>query len=142
MLNLDGTLVKDAIANDLPTDIVVDYSSINHIDDTDVDIIREYKKISKNKVKKLQINVSLRIMQPVMIALSWHCDYLEADEWFKESNRKEHTTSTHSYSMMHSLEEGYQIVMYSCTRNTDLSKMCVSHNSSVRLILPEAMAVI
>ena len=54
MYNLDDTIVKEDIADDLPTDIMVDYSSIDHIECKDIDIIRDSKEQSKEAPKKCE----------------------------------------------------------------------------------------
>ena len=48
-----------------------------------------------------------------------------------------------SYSMMHSLQDSFSIVLYSKTNDTELSpEMCSHQKIEVRLILPEHMVLI
>ena len=47
-----------------------------------------------------------------------------------------------SYSLMYSFREGFSIIIYSCTHNTNLfPEICLHQNTKVRLILPEWMVV-
>ena len=48
-----------------------------------------------------------------------HHQYLKDNFWLeKEVNLREDLPTRPSFSMMHSLEQGFEIVMYSCTHNT------------------------
>ena len=62
---------------------------------------------------------------------------------YGERNFKEHIPTQPSYSLMHSLEGGFSILMYSGTHRLNLGPdMCLHKYNAVRIILSEWMATI
>ena len=62
---------------------------------------------------------------------------------YDERSFKQDMPTNPSYSLMHSLEEGFSILMYSGTHRTKLRPdMCMHKYSAVRIILPPWMAII
>ena len=56
-----------------------------------------------------------------------------------DNNKKKEGIPTPSYSMMHALEDGFSIVMYSGTRENNMTNSCVHRYHAVRLILKKEM---
>ena len=56
-------------------------------------------------------------------------------------NKKQESIPNPSYSMMHSLEDGFSTMMYSCTYETAMGDGCVHMKYAVRLILTKRIAV-
>ena len=61
------------------------------------------------KSKKRQLNI-----------LHEHLHYLKDQGWFDESNLREDLPTLPSFSIMHSLSNGFSIVLYSCTHRVKL----------------------
>ena len=62
---------------------------------------------------------------------------------FDDDNLTDEMPPKPSYSLMHSLQEGFSILMYSNTHRTKLRRdMCMHKCNTVRIILPEWMAII
>ena len=71
-------------------------------------------------------------------------EYLKKTGWLEnDDNLRQNIPTKPSYSMMHSLEDCFQTVMYSCTHNTRVDGQLKIHkNHAIRLILAPAMTVI
>ena len=79
-----------------------------------------------------------RIREPLVA----YFNQLEKEGWLNEANMKDEMPTTPSYSMMLSLEDGFQIVMWSCTHNHKMSKdFKVHRNCKLRFILPKNMGI-
>ena len=50
-------------------------------------------------------------------------------------NQVEDMPDNSSYSMINSLQQGFQVVMYSCTHMTKLNTLQINQNTSCRIIL-------
>ncbi len=62
---------------------------------------------------------------------------------YEDINMKEEMPPNPSYSLMHSLKDGFSILMYSGTHRAILrGEMCMHKYNAVRIILPEWMAII
>jgi hypothetical protein len=62
---------------------------------------------------------------------------------FDDDNLKEEMPPKPSYSLMHSLKEGFSMLLYSGTHRAKLRPdMCMHKYNAVRIILPEWMAII
>ena len=62
---------------------------------------------------------------------------------YETINQKEGMPSRPSFSMMHSLEDGFSIVMYSHSHHVNLGHGCRLHDRcGIRIILPKWMAII
>ena len=70
-----------------------------------------------------------------------HLLYLEKMGWFKDSS-KEEIIDNPSYSVMHSLSQGYTIKLWSCTHNTYGVKGQLHLPNVVRLVVPPDMILI
>ena len=71
-----------------------------------------------------------------------HHKYLEVNEWLHDKNKRVDMPEHMSYSMMHSFDEGFSIVMYSCTHNTNNHVNTIHADQAVRIILANGMNVI
>ena len=71
-----------------------------------------------------------------------HHKYLEVNEWLHDKNKRVDMPEHMSYSMMHSFDEGFSIVMYSCTHNTKQRDNSIHADHGVRIILGNGMNVI
>ena len=75
--------------------------------------------------------------------LKMHVKYLKENNWYNPVNFVDKMPTTPSYSIMHSLEEGFSIVMYSGTHRVNLYGPLVMHQANaVRLHLPPWMCII
>jgi len=72
-----------------------------------------------------------------------HCIFLRSIGWLgDQANLRVNMPTTPSYSFMHSLEDGFEIVMYSCTHNTRLDGDLIIHkHQGTRLILGANMSL-
>ena len=89
----------------------------------------------KEQEKVTRRNANEKRSRPFRNALKQYTINLEKGGWFNPANLKNDMPMMPSYSMMLSLDDGYQLVLYSCTHNTDLSKLKVHRNSVLRIIL-------
>jgi len=80
-------------------------------------------------------------MKQIHKSLKEYTSRLHTDGWFDQCNLKEEMPVMPSCSMMHALWDGYQIVLYSCTYNTDLGKLKVYRKSLLQIILGPNMGV-
>ena len=80
----------------------------------------------------------------IMKKMKAYHEYLKTTGWLKnEDNLRQNIPTKPSYSMMHSLEDCFQTVMYSCTHNTRVDgQLKIPKNHAIRLILAPAMTVI
>ena len=64
-------------------------------------------------------------------------------KFYDEINFKAEMPTLPSYSIMHSLDEGFSIVMYSGSHRVNLrAGFCLHKNCGIRIILPKWMAII
>lgn len=85
--------------------------------------------------RNVKYNKNSRIMQLIIIILQNYTQVLEKDGWLDKSNL------VPSYSMMHTLQDGYQIEPCSFTHNTDSSKLLVHQKSLLRTIVGPNMGI-
>ena len=71
-----------------------------------------------------------------------HHVYLEKNDWLLDKNKRVDMPEHMSYSMMHSFDEGFSIVMYSCTHNTNHRENSIHADHGVRIILANEMNII
>ena len=82
-------------------------------------------------------------MKKIRKSLESHLEALKKDGWLNEENMKTDMPTTPSYSMMHSLKDGFQIVMWCCTHNHKLGHdFKVHRNCKIRFILPKNMGIL
>ena len=74
-------------------------------------------------------------------AMAFHGVKCEKSDLMCDKNKKKEGIPTPSYSMMHALEDGFSIVMYSGTHDTNMYNGCVHRNHAVRLILKKGQGV-
>ena len=102
--------------------------------------------VSRNKQrrrKKARYNANQISKKSALKNLKLHTEYLRQMKMYDDDNLNEEMPPNPSYSLMHSLEEGFFILMYSSTHRTKLGlDMCMLKYNAVRIILPEWMAVI
>jgi len=63
-----------------------------------------------------------------------HNDYLKETNWLSDENRRSDIPDHSSYSIMHSFDEGFNIVMYSCTQNTIHRRGTIYRNQPAHII--------
>ena len=74
-------------------------------------------------------------------AMTFHGAKCDKSNLMCDKNKKKEGIPTPSYSMMHALEYGFSIVMYSGTHDTNMFNDCVHRNHAVRLVLKKGKGV-
>ena len=93
---------------------------------------KQKKQRNNRKVRKYATNV-----------LKKHIADLQRMKLYETIHQKERMPSRPSFSMMHSLEDGFSIVMYSHSHRVNLESGCPLHDRcGIRIILPKWMAII
>ena len=101
------------------------------------------RKNEKKKRKKARVKANLVGKIAPIKSLKIHKSYLKDMNMYEDSNMKSEMPPKPSYSLMHSLKDGFSILMYSGSHRTKLCKaMCMHKYNAVRIILPEWMAII
>ena len=95
----------------------------------------------QNKKRKLKQNRSGK--KAALTYLRWHRNILKGKNFYDERNIVTSMPKTPSFSIMHSLKDGFSIVMYSGSHRVNLSsRLCLHRDNAVRIILPEWMMII
>ena len=101
------------------------------------------KKGQKRKRKAARLKTNQSAKKQVLRILRRHVSYLEDMNMFNKENFHPSMPTTPSYSIMHSLEDGFSVLMYSGSHRVRLnSNICLHKYNAVRIILPEWMAII
>lgn len=104
--------------------------------------VRETK-TERMKRKKARLKANQVAKKAALKKLNIHKDYLKEMRIYEDSNLMREMPPKPSYSLMHSLKDGFSILMYSGTHRAKLSgDMCMHKYNAVRIILPEWMAII
>ena len=97
----------------------------------------------KRKRKKSNLKRNREPKKPALRSLKWHKKHLTKRGFYDPENLVESMPTTPSYSIMHSLRDGFEILMYSGSHRLKLSpRLCLHHADAVRIILPEWMMII
>jgi len=100
------------------------------------------KKRKKNK-KSIRLKKNRKAKEKALKVLKIHIAYLHKMKFYEEINLKIEMPTCPSYSIMHSLHEGFSIVMYSGSHRVNLrSGFCLHKRCGIRIILPKWMAII
>ena len=75
------------------------------------------------------------------LAMRVYEDKCDSSGLMLNANNKKDSILNPSYSMMHALEDGFSIMMYSCTHVTKMCNGCVQRKNALRLILNKGMGV-
>lgn len=103
-----GNVQDDIIIDDDSNDaITASISAVNNTNSSTRHIAKSLK-----KKRKKRYNVNSTHMKPIYNALKNYTDKLVNDGWFNKVNIKEEIPVMSSYSIMHSLQDRYQIVLY------------------------------
>ena len=103
---------------------------------------KKKSKLRRSKNSNQRRNKAKTIMARIREPLKVYFDQLRNEGWLNEANMKDEMPTAPSFSMMHSLEEGFQIVMWSCTHNHKLgTDFKVHRNSKIRFIMPKNMGI-
>ena len=101
------------------------------------------KKGQKRKRKAARLKTNQSAKKQVLRILRRHVSYLEDMNMFNKENFHPSMPTTPSYSIMHSLEDGFSVLMYSGSHRVRLNpNICLHKYNAVRIILPEWMAII
>ena len=101
------------------------------------------KKSQKRKRKAARLKSNQNTKKRALKVLERHCKYLKEMDMYNEVNFKPSMPTTPSFSIMHSLEEGFSILMYSGSHRVRLNpNLCLHNYNAVRIILPEWMCII
>lgn len=97
----------------------------------------------KRKRKKTKQRNNRVCKDAALKGLKWHKRILMENNFYLPENLLESMPKIPSYSIMHSLKEGFSILMYSGSHRVKLSpSLCLHHCNAVRIILPECMMII
>ena len=97
----------------------------------------------KRKRKKTKQRTNRICKDAALKCLKWHKKLLIEKNFYLPENLVKSMPKTPSYSTMHSLKEGFSILMYSGSHRVKLSpSLCLHHCNAVKLILPEWMMII
>ena len=97
----------------------------------------------KRKRKAARLKVNQNSKKLTLKVLGRHISYLKEMGMYNEDNFNPSMPTTPSFSLMHSLEDGFSILMYSGSHRVRLNPTTCLHNyNAVRIILPEWMAII
>jgi len=99
---------------------------------------------SQHERKQQQQKANIKIKKKILNKMKAHHKYLKDDGWLEDNeNLRQNLPTKPSYSMMHSLEQGFQIGRYSCTHSTRADGQLIIHkNHATILILAPGMTVI
>jgi phosphotransferase system IIA component len=102
------------------------------------------KKKKKKKKKKQKQKVNNQWKKGDIDALKQHKQYMESLGWYNSTNWNPFMPTKPSYSIMHSLREGFSIVIHSGTHrvNLDDQSLRMHKANGVRLHLPPWMCLI
>ena len=101
------------------------------------------KKGLKRKRKAARLKTNQTTKKIALKVLGRHIEYLREMNMYNGENFKLCMPTTPSYSIMHSLEDGFSILMYSGSHRVTLNPdICLHNYNAVRIILPEWMAII
>ena len=104
---------------------------------------QELQRAAKRCKKLFRLKNNSKCKKQALKVLRYHISYLQSKHFYDDRNLKIEMPPTPSYSMMHSLKDGFCILMYSCSHRVNLrSSLCLHSCNSVRIILPEWMAII
>ena len=67
-------------------------------------------------------------------SMAIHVVKCDKSDFMCNKNKKQEVIPTPSYLMMHALEDGFSIVMYSDTHDNNMFNGCVHRNHAVKLI--------
>ena len=100
------------------------------------------KKRKKN-LKSIRLKKNRKAKERGLKILKNHIAYLKEMKFYEDINLKTEMPTRPSYSIMHSLEQGFSIVMYSRSHRVNLqSGFCLHNRCGIRLIFPKWMAII
>ena len=97
----------------------------------------------KRKSKKARHDKNYEAKEIVKQKLKIHRNFLKSIDFYKSSNYLTYMPPTPSYSIMHSLQEGFSILMYSGSHRVNLHPgLHLHHCNAVKIILPPNMMII
>ena len=106
------------------------------VDDVEISSRKRKRKKKKHQKNREPKNAALR-------SLRWHKRYLTKKGFYDPQNLLEAMPLTPSFSFMHSLKDGFEIVMYSGSHRVNFSpRLCLHRASAIRIILAEWMMII
>ena len=98
---------------------------------------RQIKKYQTERKSRKNKNMRvIRLMKAVMKVHEENCD---SNDLMLKINKKQESIPNPSYLMMCVLEEGFSIIIYICTYDTEMWNGCVHMKHAVRLILEKGM---
>jgi hypothetical protein len=113
------------------------------IDNTFDNALQHVNKKRKKNQKAIRLKKNRKAKERALKVLKNHIDYLNEMKFYEEINVKVEMPTCPSYSIMHSLDEGFSIVMYSRSHCVNLrSGFCLHKRNGIRIILPKWMAII
>ena len=80
------------------------------------------------KTKKMCQRKNSKDKEAMKNLMKSHTNYLENKNWLSDENRRSDMPENSSYSMMHSFDEGFNIVMYSGTHNAIYRRKTTNRN--------------
>ena len=95
--------------------------------------------LSEKKVKQRKAQKKKQLFKSRM---KGHVAYLEKKGWFKDENKEEDIIDNPSFSVMHSLSQGFTIKLWSCTHDTYGQKGQLRLPNAVHLVVHHDMILI
>ena len=107
-------------------------------------IIERLSIAEKKKKKHLKQKRNNQLKKGAIIALKEHKQFMESLGWYNSINMKLSMPTKPSYSIMHSLKQGFSIVIFSGIHrvNLDDSSLRMHKGDRVRLHLPPWMCLV
>ena len=96
----------------------------------------------KRAMKKKQRNQNMKKNSLIFAALKSHKEKINRLGYFDKSKQNNEIVEKPSYSMMHALKDGFQIIMYSRIHKMNHGTLSLHNNSRARIILGPSMVII
>ena len=100
---------------------------------------QEYRRMLEKELGKIK---NMRTIRSMKQAMKFCEEKFARSDLICNINKKQKIIPNPSYSMMHALEDGFSIMMYSGIHDTIMLNGCVHRNHAVRLILKKRIGVI
>ena len=84
----------------------------------------------------------MNVYMPMKLAMRAHEEKCDSSGLILKIIKKQESIPNPSYSMIHILEDGFSIMMYSCTHDTKNFNGCVHRKYAIMLTLNKAMKLI
>ena len=84
----------------------------------------------------------MKLCKPMKMSMKVHKDKCDGSGLMLNINKKKESIPNHSCSTMNALKDDFNIIMYSCTHDTEMWNGCIHRKHVVRLILAKEILAI